>query len=247
MYRQPFALFRIAAIPFLFAFIVPVSIGAQSKPLTNADVIRMTQAGVKTKVIKDAIGHADADFDTSPDGLIGLSNAKVKDEVITLMQRKQADKARVPSSGQNVAAAAAVPSPNVRRDWTYKGNYFIVTLNKCRFARKSVVCDFSVLNKDKEDRDFGITGFSFGVNISKMYDNLGNTIGCNSAEVGNSGLREAANSLVVSRKTVPAVLHCQSVDRRALSIAKLSVEMCTGGECRSVDYREIPIEGDDHQ
>jgi hypothetical protein len=245
MYRQPFALFRIAAIPFLFVLIITVSAGAQSKPLTNADIIRMTQAGVKTKVIKDAIGHADADFDTSPDGLISLSNAKVKDEVISLMQRKQADRQRGSSTGQTAAAPVQAPAP--RRDWTYKGNYFVVTLNKCRFARKSVVCDFSVLNKDKEDRDFGITGFSFGVNISKLYDNLGNTVGCNSAEVGNSGPREAANSMVVSRKTVPAVLHCQSVDRRALSIAKLSVEMCTGGECRSVDYREIPIEGDDHQ
>jgi hypothetical protein len=215
--------------------------------MTNADVIRMTAAGVSNKVIKDAIGHAEADFDTSPDGLISLSNAKVKEDVIRLAQQKQAGKQRGMSTSRTDDPVPNVRAQAQRSDWTYKGNFFTVTLNKCRFSSKSVICDFSVLNKDKEDRDFGIIGFSFGVPISKLYDNMGNTVGCISAEVGNTGKRDSANSLVVSRKTVPAVLHCQGVDKSALSIAKLAVEMCTGGECRTVDYRDIPIEGEDHQ
>jgi hypothetical protein len=247
MYRLPFALSWIIYIPFLLVLIIPGSIVAQAKLMTNADVIRMTQANVKTNVIKEAIERAEADFDTTADGLIGLSRANVKEEIIKLIQRKQAEKERGYLGGINIGPIPAVRTEIQRRDRTYKGNYFTVTLNSCHYAgKKSVVCDFNVFNKDKEDRDFGITGFSFGVTISRMYDNLGNTAECNSAEVGNSGPRDVANSLVVSRKSVPAVLHCQSVDRKASSISKLSVEMCADGECRSVEYRDIPIELDDN-
>src|ERR1700760_274276 len=59
---------------------------AKQKPLTNADVIKMTQAGLDEDVI---IGTMQANanvFDVSPDALISLKKAGVNAKVLHAMQ-----------------------------------------------------------------------------------------------------------------------------------------------------------------
>jgi hypothetical protein len=58
-------------------------------PLTNADVIKMAKAGVDEDSIIAAIHDAgSAQFDISPDGLIGLANNGVKGKIVAAMRQR---------------------------------------------------------------------------------------------------------------------------------------------------------------
>lgn len=56
-----------------------------SQMLTNADVIKMTQAGMDSNIIIMKIKSGATHFDLTTDGLIALSNAKVSQDVIKAM------------------------------------------------------------------------------------------------------------------------------------------------------------------
>lgn len=56
-----------------------------SQMITNADVIKMTQAGIDSNIIIMKIKSGATHFDLTTDGLIALSNAKVSQDVIKAM------------------------------------------------------------------------------------------------------------------------------------------------------------------
>lgn len=58
---------------------------AESAPLTNADVIKMIEAGLATSTIELTVRTAASDFDTSPTELIALSKAGVPQSVVEAM------------------------------------------------------------------------------------------------------------------------------------------------------------------
>jgi hypothetical protein len=57
----------------------------QSRPLTNADVIRLVEAKVATEVVTEKIKASACDFDTSPDALRALKDAGVPDSLLLVM------------------------------------------------------------------------------------------------------------------------------------------------------------------
>jgi hypothetical protein len=71
-------------------------------PLKNADVIKLVRSGVSDAITITSIGRADqTDFDLSPDGIVGLKQAKVGDAVIAAMFER--------SEGRPAPAAAVAP------------------------------------------------------------------------------------------------------------------------------------------
>jgi hypothetical protein len=75
--------------------------------LTNADVVKMVQAGLSSPVIVSAIqGARRTRFDVSPDGLIGLKKVGVPDAIITAMQ-SAAGRGAAPSSSANPATMSS--------------------------------------------------------------------------------------------------------------------------------------------
>lgn len=58
---------------------------AESAPLTNADVIKMLDAGLAPETVRLTVRTAPSDFDTSPDGLIALKQAGVDASVVEAM------------------------------------------------------------------------------------------------------------------------------------------------------------------
>lgn len=59
---------------------------AQTPALTNADVLKMVQAGLSEAVVVETIKNASSTaFDVSPDALVALKNAGVGDAILTQM------------------------------------------------------------------------------------------------------------------------------------------------------------------
>lgn len=85
------------------------ALSAQSKPLANADVIRMLRAGLSEGTVAQAVSSAAAvAFDTSPDGLIALKTAGVPESVISLMITREL---QAGASGADAPSAAAPSAP----------------------------------------------------------------------------------------------------------------------------------------
>jgi hypothetical protein len=83
-----------------------LAVTARAAPMTNADVIKMTAAGLDESIIVNSIEHAaEANFDVSPDGLIALSGAKVPKAVVAAIIKR--DSAGAPAAAAPAAAAAA--------------------------------------------------------------------------------------------------------------------------------------------
>ncbi len=62
----------------------------ESAPLTNADVIKMLNAGLAPETVRLTVRTAPSKFDTSPDGLIALKQAGVDESVVEAMISAQA-------------------------------------------------------------------------------------------------------------------------------------------------------------
>jgi hypothetical protein len=82
---------------------------AGAAPMTNADVIKMVQASLDETIIVTSIEHAaEAGFDTSTDGLIALSQAKVPQPIVAAMIKRAAGGAKPAAAG-----APAQDDPNI--------------------------------------------------------------------------------------------------------------------------------------
>jgi hypothetical protein len=88
-------------ISVLVAVWVLAAVGlAQSRRLSNDDIIRMAEAGLTAPVITVAINAASSvTFDTTPDGLIALKKASVPDSVIAVMVRRAASSPAAGAAG----------------------------------------------------------------------------------------------------------------------------------------------------
>src|SRR5688572_14255818 len=58
---------------------------AQPETLTNNDIVSLVKAGLSTSIIVNKIRTSKTDFDLTTDGLIGLKQAGVTDEVVGAM------------------------------------------------------------------------------------------------------------------------------------------------------------------
>jgi hypothetical protein len=76
----------VTLLPFLFlAFAAFAQTGKQPKPLTNADVIEMSRAGVPESTILLAIQNGPVKFDVSADGILELHAAGITEPVLNQM------------------------------------------------------------------------------------------------------------------------------------------------------------------
>src|ERR1700684_475317 len=76
------------AMPLLFlAFAAFAQTGKQPKPLTNADVLEMSSAGVPESTIILAIQKTPVKFDVSAEGILALHAAGITEPVLNQMRR----------------------------------------------------------------------------------------------------------------------------------------------------------------
>lgn len=74
---------RIFSLAFVFSF--AVTLRAEEKALTNADVVTMLKAGVPAESVLAVVKAKPGAYDTTPQGLIDLTQAGVAKEIITAM------------------------------------------------------------------------------------------------------------------------------------------------------------------
>lgn len=79
-------------VPFLLSFAaLAASVAVSAAPMTNADVIKMINAGLDESIIITSIQNAENGFDASANGLIALSEAKVPKPIVNaIIQRTSA-------------------------------------------------------------------------------------------------------------------------------------------------------------
>jgi hypothetical protein len=58
----------------------------EARAVTTREVVEMSQSGVSDEIICNAIRTRGGRFDTTPDSIIALKNARVSDRVIEMMQ-----------------------------------------------------------------------------------------------------------------------------------------------------------------
>ncbi len=112
-------LLRLLAAGLLAAFAAG---SIRAAAMTNADIVKLVQANVDEKIILTAIDNSEPKYDTSAQGLIELSNAKVPQAIISAVIRKSAPAptdappAMPPFAAQTPAPAAPAAAPAPGKD-----------------------------------------------------------------------------------------------------------------------------------
>lgn len=92
--------------------ILLIATAAFAADLTNADVIKMSEAKLDESIIVTAIENSPNTFDTSPVGLIALSEAKVSQAVIAAMIKRSGATGKEPAAAPAAASATEMMSPS---------------------------------------------------------------------------------------------------------------------------------------
>lgn len=86
---------------------------SEPKPLTNADVVKMVQAGLSDNLVIAAIRQAPKTaFDATPDALVALKKAGVSDAVLAVVMNPAAATSAAPETAPRPSTKAATDNPN---------------------------------------------------------------------------------------------------------------------------------------
>lgn len=88
----------------------PKALAQTQKPLTNSDIVDMTNQGFEPSLIVKAIQASRTEFDVSPQALITLKNAGVQQSVMEAMLSARASK---PSASVEAASGAATETTSI--------------------------------------------------------------------------------------------------------------------------------------
>ena len=76
--------------------------------MTNDDVVKMVKAGLDEAIIVSSIQNSQPKFDTSSDGLIALTDAKVPKAIVTAIIERASGKVAMPTASAGEPSASAV-------------------------------------------------------------------------------------------------------------------------------------------
>ena len=116
---------RRSATLLLIAGILFLETAAQNKPLTNADVTRMIDAGLATDLIVTMIESSQSDFVTDVESILQLKARKVPDEVIRAMLKKKEASDQPQQHAGNDTASADPISEGEDPQLTEVGVYYV--------------------------------------------------------------------------------------------------------------------------
>jgi len=108
------------------------ALNASASVLTNADVIKMTEAKLDDAIILTSIENSEPKFDTSAQGLIDLSKAKVSQPVISAMIKRGNSTAKKESAPAAPAAPVVSESPKAEGELMSPSEVFLVDGDETR-------------------------------------------------------------------------------------------------------------------
>jgi hypothetical protein len=107
--------------------------------LTNADVVKLAQAGLSAETIEAKIAASETQFDTSTDALVTLAKAGVPDRVIRAMvtaapvpPAKPVERRPPPAAERSVERGSAPPPPQLSRAVTRRYDVAVHTATNAR-------------------------------------------------------------------------------------------------------------------
>jgi len=89
----------------LLLLLLLLGAAAAAAPLTNDDVTKMVRAGLDEGIVIAAIQNSEPKFDTTPEGLIALAEAKVPKTIVTAMIERSAKKPPAEAQVDELTAA----------------------------------------------------------------------------------------------------------------------------------------------
>lgn len=102
---------RILMTIFVLNFMwLPAAFSQSKKPLSNADILEMTQQGFESPVIVTAIQTSETDFDVSTHALVDLKNSGVSQPVLEAMLAAHGGKTFGPGDAAHGAVSADEPA-----------------------------------------------------------------------------------------------------------------------------------------
>lgn len=123
----------------VYLFILTLSVSAQEKPLTNADVVDMVKAGLPESTIVLTIGRSPSKFDTSAQALIDLNKAGVSGKVLDAMigAKQNASGGSTAPVGVGNSSSPATDSDPLLKEMTEPGIY-VVSKGKAQLIEPNV-------------------------------------------------------------------------------------------------------------
>lgn len=224
--------FIVAAIVLLFSSIPNFS--QAEKALTNADIVSMVEAGMPENKIILVIGNAPSNFDTSMNGMNALRDRSVTTKILDAMvqsQRKESSAVAAPQK-KNETKNSSAPKASA-----FDFNFELISCMGS--GGDSVLCSFTVVNKDTIDRDLHI------YNNSRMIDEFGNEYPVASRSLGKESYEGeflfAKMVAMIPEVNVMATVKFVKVKSSAKTIRALRIS-CIGGDKKfNIDFHDIPI------
>jgi hypothetical protein len=226
------------------------------KPITNADIVRMSKKGLTENVIIKAIESAESEFDTSVDAIIKLHEDGVSSRVIEAMQEARQKKKQPETTSSSKPITTT--SPNIKiidqpaskpaPVQTQEAGFFTFALDNCSKSGTSIACNFTVANNG-QDRQLSIrTG------NSNLIDDSNNEApatyaGIAGKDATNSGiprLRRDPSPVVLENTSIKLQVTFDGVSANAQRIGRLTIAFYVYGdmsrsEDSKVEFRNVPL------
>jgi hypothetical protein len=237
--------FVIKTIAFVLVFAlgfagINVKAQTEEKPLTNGDIIRMVKGKVAESIILTKIRNTNNSFDTSPDGLLQLTNAKVKKNIIDAMMVASKTR-RFPSSPSQNTSTLSSSSPveksiaDIMHDKTIQtrtSQSLTFDLKRCNKDVSVIVCYFTI---SSQGGDRKLTLRAAGISL---VDNEGNEKRASDIRMGGDG-GEDVTHLIPQDYTVLSWVRFERPSSGVLKIARLNLKLSL---MEAVTFRDIPLQ-----
>ncbi|HYX71257.1 MAG TPA: hypothetical protein VE732_00680 [Nitrososphaera sp.] len=239
-----FVIKRIAFVLVLGLGFAAINVKAQTeeKPLTNEDIIHMVKGKVAESIILTKIRTTNNSFDTSPDGLLQLTNAKVKKNIMDAMMVASQTR-RFPSSpslNTSTLSSSSMIEKSIRdiiHDKTIQtrtSQSLTFDLKRCNTNESVIVCYFTI---SSQGGDRTLTLKATGISL---VDNEGNEKTASDIRIGGDQ-GEDVTHLIPQGYPVLSWVRFERSSSGVLKIARLNLKL---GLLRSEDvtFRDIPLQ-----
>ncbi len=207
---------------------------SEKKPMTNADVISMLEAGLSESTIVLAIQQSQPNFDTSSQSLIQLKNKGASPKILDFILQTQLNKSSAVSESLN--------NDNSKQSSVIKVSIYDFNFDLIRCVTSggdSIICVLTITNKDKSDRELHI------YNDSRMIDEFGGEYLVAGRTLGKETYKNeflfAKMTTMIPDVKVAATLKFEKVKSNLKFVKALRIH-CIGGEKKfDVDFFNIPV------
>lgn len=239
-----FVIKRIAFVLALGLSFAAVNVKAQTeeKPLSNWDIIRMVKGKIDESIILTKIRTTNNSFDTSPDGLLQLKNAKVKKNIIEAMM--VASQSQRFSSSPSLNSSTLSSSSSVEKSigdiihdktiQTRTSQSLTFDLKRCNADESVIVCYFTISTQGG-DRTLTLKA----ADIS-LVDNEGNERTASDIRIGGDQGKDITH-LIPQGYPVLSWVRFERSSSGVLKIARLNLKLSLLSS-EDVIFRDIPLQ-----